>query len=207
MKRFDTISIVAGGWSVGKIKTHRIPGLIIGVNDATLFLNKSADIAITMDRLWAENRWYWLTFHHFPRPFYVRRSARKNLPAELPNQVFVFENDHTSTTFAEGGGVLNGTNSGFCALNLAYQLRPKRLLLFGFDMNRSPEGKPYWFPEYKWAKPGGATTGGKYQAWAGQFEAAAEAFKQAGIEVLNASPTSAIGAFPKIDPEQVLCDA
>lgn len=118
--------------------------------------------------------------------------------------IAVFENDHTSTDFAEDRGILNGTNSGFCALNLAYQLRPDRIILFGFDMNRSPEGSPYWYPDYPWVKAGGATSGGKYQVWSAQFETAARSFKNAGIEVLNASPWSAIDAFKKIAPDEAL---
>jgi hypothetical protein len=35
---------------------------------------------------------------------------------------------------------LNGTNSGGVALNLAYSLKPRQLLLFGFDYRRGPKG-------------------------------------------------------------------
>ncbi len=196
-----TISILAGGWSAAHIDKSRLPGLVIAVNDAAVHAPK-VDVVVSMDRLWAENRFGWLRDNHSPKIAWLRRSACKNIPTA--DWVEVFENDHNSTDFAEDRGTLNGTNSGFCALNLAYQLRPDRIILFGFDMNRSPEGLPYWFPDYPWAKPGGSTSGGKYKAWASQFEAAARAFKDAGIEVLNASPMSAIDVFGKIAPEEAL---
>lgn len=196
-----TISILGGGWSAASVDKGRLPGMVIAVNDSAVLAPK-VDVAVSMDRLWAENRFTRLRERHAPKIAWLRRSACKNIPAQ--DWVEVFENDHTSTDFAESRGTLNGTNSGFCALNLAYQLRPDRIFLFGFDMNRSPEGRPYWFADYPWAKPGGATSGGKYQAWASQFEAAARAFKIAGIEVLNASPSSAIKAFEKIAPEEAL---
>jgi hypothetical protein len=202
MSENRTVSILGGGWSAGAVDKSRLPGFVIAVNDAAVHAPK-IDAAVSMDRLWAENRFGWLCDNHAPKTAWLRRSACKNIPT--PNWVEVFENDHTSTDFAEDHGILNGTNSGFCALNLAYQLRPDRIFLFGFDMNRSPEGSPYWFPDYPWAKLGGATSGGKYKALASQFEAAARAFKNAGIEVLNASPASAIGVFEKIAPEEVLC--
>jgi hypothetical protein len=63
--------------------------------------------------------------------------------------------------FTDQVGVLNGTNSGLCGFNLAYQMRPKQILLFGFDMKRGPNGEAHWFPDYPWAKPGGATTSGQ----------------------------------------------
>jgi hypothetical protein len=201
MSAVDTISIVAGGWSVGAIDTKRLPGWVIAVNDAALY-SERVDASITMDRLWAENRYHWLVEHLAPKKFFVRRSAIKNLPVKLPKWVSVFDNDNKATELTDASHVFNGTNSGFCAINLAYQLRPKRVILFGFD--RSPAGRPYWFPDYAWAKPGGATTGGKYKAWAGQFESAADAFDKVGITVLNASLTSAIETFQKIDPIKVL---
>jgi hypothetical protein len=199
----ETLSILGGGWSAGLIDLKRLPGTVIAVNDSAVFAPK-VDIAITMDRLWAENRYGWLETNHAPRKFYVRRSARKNLPEQLPDWVHVFENDNKSIEFSEVDHTLNGTNSGFCALNLAYLLAADRVVLFGFDMNRSAFGTPYWFPDYPWAKPGGATTSGKYKAWAAQFLYAAQAFKDAGIEVLNASLTSAIDDFQKVDPAKVL---
>ena len=192
------ITIVGGGWSVRQINLSRLPGLVIGVNDSAIVLPR-CDIAISMDRIWIENRAEILRSRKM-RTF-IRRSTLKNV--EPWPEMTAFECDHTSTVMADQPGKLNGTNSGMCGLNLAYQLRPSRIFLCGFDMSRGPLGEPYHYPAYAWASPAGATSDGKYAAWARQFGPAAAACQAAGIEVFNVSPTSAVDAFRRITPAEM----
>lgn len=197
------MSVVAGGWSVQHAWLTRLPGHVLAVNDAGVWA--PSDEIVSMDRLWAENRWTWLKAHA-PTKVWLRASTLKNIP-DRPEWLIPFANDHLAADFCEepaGAAMLNGTNSGLCALNRAYQLRPRKVIMWGFDMNRSPKGRAYFFPDYEWAKPGGATSGGKYAAWAAEFAIAARQFAAAGMEVVNASPTSAITAFEKIKPEELL---
>lgn len=103
----------------------------------------------------------------------------------------------------------NGTSSGMCALNLAWQMffsEPKDekhiLYLFGFDCNRSPDGRAYWHEPYPWA-PKGATSSGKYRQWAAEYGDVARQFAAAGIQVFNMSATSAITAFARGPIERI----
>jgi len=194
------ITVVAGGWSVRNIAIDHLCGLVIAVNDSALHLPK-VDIVVSMDRLWTEHRWAWLRKR--AGPTWLRRSAVQNLTERwLDLKIFVC--DHTSTRFvpAVAGDTyqLNGTNSGLCALNLAWSLEPARVFLLGFDLNRDPNGEAHWFAPYDW-RPAG-TSARDYQQWAREFSASARAFSGAGIEVFNVSPTSAVTAFKKITPAQ-----
>jgi hypothetical protein len=197
----ETVRVLAGGWSARGLDLARLPGKVIGVNEAAIEA-PNISIALSMDRLFVEARWPLLKER--AGSTWIRRGNNRNREGEWTGLV-VFDCDHTSTTFSEDadGYRLNGTHSGFCALNLAYRLRPARVVLFGFDHNRGAGGRAYWHADHAW-RPGGGTTGGKYAAWARQYGGAAAAFKAAGIEVLNASLTSAIDAFPKVDPRKVL---
>jgi hypothetical protein len=190
MSRADTITLLAGGWSA-RAYLDRLEGLVIGVNDAAL--RYPADIAVSMDRLWTEHRWDQLKSR--AKPSFVRISALKNIEWPRPEWLRPFICDHTSTTVTDEPGVLHGTHSGFCALNLAYQMRPERLILVGLDMSQGPKGEAHWFPPYEWA-PTGATTSGKFKAWAAQFDDAAVKFKAAGVAVEVWGQT-AIPAFGK----------
>jgi hypothetical protein len=134
----EIVSIVAGGWSVGAVDLARIPGTIIGINDAALHLPR-CDIAVSMDRLWTEYRYEAL--RAMMKPAHIRRSALQKRPDKWP-WLNSFECDHTTAGLSDQRGVLNGTNSGHCGFNLAYQMRPKQILLFGFDMKRGPNGEP-----------------------------------------------------------------
>lgn len=197
----QTVSVLAGGWSALGLDLARLPGRVIGVNEAAVLAPK-VDIALSMDRLWVEHRWPVL--QERAGSTWVRRGNNRNCAGDWTGLV-VFDCDHESTTFTEerDGYRLNGTHSGFCALNLAYRLRPRRVCLFGFDHSRGAGGRAYWHADHEW-RPGGATTGGKYQAWARQYGPAAKAFAAAGIEVLNCSLTSAIPDFTKVDARKVL---
>lgn len=196
--RLDSLSVIGGGWSAGQVDLARAPGPVIAVNDAALHAPR-VDFVVSMDRLWIENRRDWLVQQ--AKPTWLRRGAAKSLAEDWPGLVR-FDCDHTATEFAADPETLNGTNSGFCALNLAWGMRPRRLYLFGFDMGRSPGGQAYFFPAYPWAKPQGNTSSGRYSEWAAQLAAAARQFKAAGIDVLNVSASKAVTAFPRIAPRQ-----
>jgi hypothetical protein len=196
------ISIVAGGWSVRDISLDRLCGQIIAVNDAACNL-PFVDIVVSMDRLWAEHRWSWLCRR--ASRTWLRRSAVQNIDAAWETAagwLQIFECDHESTRFSDEHGRLNGPHSGYCALNLAYQLRPSRLYLLGFDMCRDSSGRASWHPPYSWTQRSGATSNGKYSAWAKQFTEAAARFADIGCDVFNVSPASAITAFEKMTPHE-----
>jgi hypothetical protein len=196
------ITIVAGGWSVRDISLQHLCGRVIGVNDAALHL-PFADIVVSMDRLWTEHRWSWLCRRSHQT--WLRRSAIQNLDiatALAAGWLNVFDCDHESTAFAAFRGRLNGTSSGMCAMNLAWQLRPSRVYLLGFDMCRDKGGRAHWHPPYSWTATRGATSDSKYASWSTQFEAAALRFVSIGCEVWNVSPGSAINVFPKMTPSE-----
>ena len=179
----DEITCLAGGWSAEPY-LDRLAGYVIGVNDAGLLA--PCDAIVSMDRVWAEHRWGQLVER--AGPTWLRKA-----PPDRPPWLTVFACDHESTIFSDQPGRLNGTHSGFCALNLAYQMRPRRLALVGFDMGKGPNGEAHWFEDYPWA-PAGATSGGKFKAWAGQFHTAARMFRSIGCEVRVLGKT-AIPAF------------
>jgi len=197
----ETVSILAGGWSARGLDLGRLPGTVIGVNEAAVRAPR-IDVGLSMDRLWTEHRWAELKAR--ARPTWLRRGVTRNCEGGWRGLV-IFDCDHNSTRFAPGaaGFQLNGPHSGYCALNLAFQLAPKLVVLFGFDHNHGPGSRAYWHDDYEW-RPGGATTSGKYAAWSRQYADAAAAFEAVGVEVLNASLTSAIGVWPKVDPRKVL---
>lgn len=204
----DTITVIGGGWSAGTLAKPPVGiGHVIGVNDA--FLRARCDIGVTMDRLWMENRWLDVKARigAAPRSFWARQAALKNV-TERPAWLVPFGCDHFATAPSFEAGMLNGTSSGMCAINLALAgaidggLR--RIVLIGFDMNRSPDGRAYWFGSgYPWAKDGGATTGGKYKAWSSGFGQLAAEAKRRRIEIINTSLTSDIPNFVKAPLESL----
>jgi hypothetical protein len=177
MPRPDEITVLAGGWSAGRFDLQALPGWVIGVNDAAL--HARVDAIISMDRLWTEHRWPEVTAKVLPT--WIRRSALKNIGAR-PFWLRPFECDHTSAQMTGAAGYLNGTNSGLCAVNLAFQFRPRLIRLYGMDLARGPKGQCHFHPPYPWA-PQGATKPGKFAEWRRHLEQAIRQCKAEGIEV------------------------
>lgn len=206
----DDVTVIGGGWSVRDVRDYleRLPGSIIAVNDSAIHAPRW-DYCVSMDRLWTEHRIADLAFRIRTAAelvqVHIRRNALQNLDGWRCNGwLHAFDCDHETSIFAslESWNRLNGTNSGACALNLAWKLRPRRLFLLGFDMNRNTRGEAYWYPPYPWTTPRGSTSDGKYAAWADQFETIGKQFELIGTEVLNVSPASAIATFEKMTPKQ-----
>lgn len=203
--RRETISVVAGGWSLtslGEEGRSRIPGLRIGVNDA--FLKMRCDVGLTMDRMWTEHRW--AKVKTLRQPFHASDNAVRNIKIGGRKWLQVFRYNIEALELSDTRGLLHGRNSGHCAFNLAYQMRPRRIILWGFDMERSPSGEAYWYPPYPWSKAGprGNTSGADYAQWAARFLCPIEQCRAAGIELINASPVSAIIGVRKADPWALL---
>jgi len=194
------ITVVAGGWSVRNIDIDQLCGEVIAVNDSAVHLPR-VDTVVSMDRLWTEARWKWLLER--AGPTWLRRSAVQNIQERWLG-LKIFECDHKSIHFVPSTAgttyQLNGTNSGLCALNLAWSLAPARLFLLGFDFNRSLRGEAHWFEPYVWHPAG--TPAANYLQWAREINATHQAFVTAGIDVFNVSPTSAVTAFKRITPAQ-----
>lgn len=94
----------------------------------------------------------------------------------------------------EAGELGWGGNSGFQAVNLAVQFGASRLILVGFDLN--VVGGLHWHGRHREGLNNPRPS--HLRAWAERLDAQADRFAELGVEVLNASPTSALGAYPKV---------
>lgn len=177
MNKHDEISILAGGWSASRYDLGHLSGLVVGVNDSVLHVRCGA--AVSMDRLWTENRWSDLQQRGIPA--WIRRAALVNIQ-HRPAWLTSFECDHTSSLMSDDPGILNGTNSGLCAVNLAYQMRPRLIRLYGMDLKRGPKGERHWYPPYPW-NPNKGTGDNTFAKWRQDLNRAIAQCKAAGIRV------------------------
>lgn len=204
---FETISIIGGGWSAGRVDLSKVPGHIVAVNNAAVYAPR-VDSVISMDRKWANHHWGWLEQGGESGKFdvWLRKAAAQNHPGEWP-WLHRFANDHTMAVFSEDPSILNGTNSGGCALAWAYAHRPKTVYLFGYDLRSGPNGEGHWYGKNE---PRGIAEVGsapihepRYAGWAREYDAGpVRQFKAAAIEVINVSDISLIRGFRRLSPAQ-----
>ena len=173
------ITVLAGGWSASEVDLSKLPGRVIAVNDAAIFAPR-VDYIVSMDRIWSENRLAQVA--KLGKPVWLRESAVRHIDWKAAGCVTTFKCDHTSTILSIEPDTLNGTHSGFCALNLAYQLRPRRLYLVGLDSAPGPKGERHWFKDYPW-KNGGGSKPDRITEWSKQYDTAAKQLRHAGIDV------------------------
>lgn len=87
-----------------------------------------------------------------------------------------------------------GGNSGFGALNLAVQFGAQRIVLVGFDM-RIDKGV-HWHGLHKGGLSNPNTK--NVERWRRVIDEVAPVLTALGIAVVNASPVSALAAYPKV---------
>lgn len=125
---------------------------------------------------------------------YIRAKTIAKRPKPLGCRFRPFDNDRKTTKFGTHTGQLNGENSGYCALNLAYILNPETIYLYGFDMNYDG-GKDHFFGDYEWKGKGCSNSASKFKKWASEMHDAARQFEETGIKVFNTNRKSAVKAF------------
>src|SRR5258708_614313 len=106
MQTPEVISIIAGGWSAGQVDLAKLPGLIVAVNNASFYAPR-IDVALSMDRKWANFRWPWLKEGGEAGKFetWLRRSAAANIHEEPPF-LHRFVNDYRTAIFSDEPNVL-----------------------------------------------------------------------------------------------------
>jgi hypothetical protein len=204
LKSSNIIMVVAGGHSVSMIDKSIRDNLVneacvIGVNDSALYM--PVDYAITMDRIWLEKRYvkmresgtttYYRACTTKNGEFWARVGGRPQQPQFMP-----YFGNISRAQMTTDPGHLWGDNSGKVALNLAYQLGPKRVFMLGFDLKLGADGEQHWYPAYPW---GGGAKQGSMKGWAASYDYIADQFQWANIELRNvATPSTTL-----IPPEKI----
>jgi len=116
---------------------------------------------------------------------------------EDPRLKFLIRGDDTGLATAPNQLAL-GSNSGHQAVNLAYHLGARRILLVGFDMRVGPAPDGQGRPRTHWHAGHPVPTDPKVyeRHMLPKWPPIAAALKQKGVEVVNCSPGSALTVFP-----------
>lgn len=85
--------------------------------------------------------------------------------------------------------IFQGANSGHQAINLAYLLGARKIILIGYDMQESPEGVGHWFGEH----PDGVRS--PYNEWIPGYNKLANDCRERGVDVVNCTISTALKCF------------
>ena len=107
------------------------------------------------------------------------------------------DKNHTKGITPHPNMVSWNENSGAAAISLAAHAGAKRIILLGFDMKLNGD-KQHWHNIYK------KSTSKRFYAHLLGFKQIAIDARKLGIEIINASPDSAIQEFRKVSVKQLL---
>ena len=137
--------------------------------------------------------WKWWRWHKVVADFEGKRvtldpRAAAEFPGLLVLQNTVIEGLETAPT-----GLRSGRNSGYQAVGLAFHLGAARILLVGYDM-KPMDGRTHWFGDHP--RP---TVPADYVAWLKAWGTITAPLADAGVEVINCTPDSALTNLPRGD--------
>lgn len=201
----EACAIIASGPSAKKANIALLRGKcrVIAIKECAIDLAPWADVAYGCDGAWWKHR------RGLPDFKGLKITWEKDVPTSYPDVRTIDirethnprspEAKYVNAILTDTPGVIgSGHNSGFQAVNLAVQFGANRILLIGFDM----QGEHY-YGRNNWFKAGNPD--------AYQFDRCIRAFSRSapvlgdlGVEVVNASPASALQCFRKATIEQAL---
>lgn len=174
----ETCHILGGGPSLALVDLSALGGRIIAINNAYIGAPK-ADVLYFSDRRWYE--WNRDDLHRYEGPLMVTRSVLKN-PSHDVKRMGRNLKAALSRDPREVSGLCGGAN----ALNLAFLFGAKRVFLHGFDMRQGN-----WHDLHRTV-----TAPFHYkERFMPYFERMAPELEREGVEVINATPNSAMTCF------------
>ena len=99
------------------------------------------------------------------------------------------------------GYINQGGNSGYQAIGLAHQFGASRVLLLGYDMQRTG-GKSHWHGDHP--KPLGNVAKLLPGQWVKQMDRLALDAAACGLEIINCSRQTALSCFPRTTIKECL---
>lgn len=184
----ETIHILGGGPSLAGLDKARLGAdVVIAVNNAGLDVMPEAHVLLVMDRRWFD--WNRDRLHLNRSPVCFVRQNQFPKVWELKATACAFDHDkHADLSHTRG--MLAGACGGAAAINLAFLMGATRIVLHGFDMR----------PGNYHADHRVETPDHLYRdVFIPSLERMAAALPPR-VEVVNATPGSALTCFPMLEP-------
>lgn len=198
----DIFAIVASGPSLTKDQVDYCKGKakVIVIND-NYKLAPWADYHYGCDYKW----WSWhendLDLLNFRGIKYTQDKAWDNGLLEhfkIKHRLQVIRSESGEGLSLDPKVIHQGANSGYQCINLAYHLGGRKIILLGYDMKVSPEGKGHWFGEH----PDNVRS--TYKNWIPFYNRLAEHAKQINVQIINCTIDTDLTCFDRQNLEDVL---
>lgn len=190
----ETVVLVAGGPSAADAPLEAVRG-----RTRAIVVNEGYRLAPWADALYAADWGWWHARRGLPEFAGMKMTEHKRAAEEWGlRRVEVLKQDDRISF--EPGVIGSGGNSGFQALNLAVQWGARRIILVGYDATL--DHGVHWHGRHGEGLRN--PTVNLVRRWRRALDGAAKVLRERGIEVINASPISALENYPKMSLEAAL---
>lgn len=200
MERAGTVVVIGGGPSLTREQVEYTRG-----RARVIAIKEAARLAPWADAFYCGDG-PWMVKHRdevlaFPGPVHAvaQEPERHRLEPVLAFRpdLRIYRNDGKEGLCEDPAGLRTGCNSGYQAINIAFHMLARRIVLLGYDL-KGAAGRMHWFhrafehPE------------DRYRAWAPLFRTIVAPLARHGVQVINATPGSALDAFPMMPLQEAL---
>lgn len=195
----ETVACLATGPSLTADDVDYVRGKarVIAVNDAHR-LAPWADVLYSSDRRW----WpYYKAVPTFQGLRYGIGSApgKANGFAKHP-EIVVLKNSGYTGLETHPGGLMNGKNSGYAAINLAVHFGAVRIVLLGYNLGVQP-GRTHFFGDHPTSLQ---QSNGHYAGFRSVFKSLVVPLAALGVTVINCTPETSLSTFPVLPLREVV---
>jgi hypothetical protein len=203
-----TVIIAASGLSltaqVSTIRSLSKPGLVLLTVNSTFRTFMDADMLYAGDHLWWKGMMLPTAEKPTVREFKGEKWTQDRTAYEKFNHVLKMNWIKARNTPGLGTANdihMNG-NSGFAAINLAYLLGSRRIVLVGFDMKLGPKGEKHHHKDH----PVPMVQGQTFDQWIRYGAVLAKDLERHGCDVANCTTDTALTCFRRSTLEKELCE-
>lgn len=189
----ETVAIIASGPSLSPDQVDYVQGkaFVIAIND-------NWEIAPWADMLYACDAKWW-DWHPQAATEFQGWKLTQDEETALRLGIDCIECNKEAEGLSDNPRMIHGgLNSGYQALNIAYLLGARKIVLLGYDMKISRNGSAHWFGDHP------DKVRSTYESFIEKFPSTLPQLRRAGCEVFNCSTDTALDAFPVKPLETVL---
>lgn len=159
---------------------------------SVIVVNDNYKIAPWADHLYAADKQWWLLYiDDINRKFGGKKWIANEQEVAKQLNITSIECNY-KPGLADNGSLNCGNNSGYQAVNLAYKLGAKKIILLGYDMKIGSNGKLHWFGNHPSVLRNEVKL---FPRWVNYFRDLAKDLNTKGIDVVNCSTDTALDCF------------
>lgn len=201
-----TVLVMASGPSMSEADAQRVRAWRTGVTPylrRVIVINTTFRLAPWADVLYAcDAKWWDYHAAEVSALGFCGGLWSIQTEARARHGVQIIESKRGAGLGREPGVINQGTNSGYQAINFAWQCGAARIVLLGFDMHEVG-GRAHWHADH----PGKIRRANPYAQWLLKFPQLASDLDEEGCEVVNCTPNSALRAFQQMPLDEALSHA